>query len=142
MAYTEHLRSAGFNRLTMRSLVQVLHNMADHARTLLDIFGQQPLPADFSQRLTQHILLEEEENAALLLEIHNASPSRITQKALDHSYFMQALIQDENAIPITVKRELLDHFVEEHEIWQIEMDEPAEPYARGWTVGPLWPKGG
>ena len=124
----------------MTSLAQILHNIEDHARTLLHLLNEPSTPADITERLKQHMLLEEQENTTRLQELQNSEPATIIQKALDHSYLIQQMMQQDEALSAELERELLDHFIEEHEIWSNEISSSAN--TRQWTVGPLWPKGG
>jgi hypothetical protein len=125
-----------------------VHNIADHARTILHMLNQ-PVAPDVNQRLEDHMLLEEKENTARLVEIGAESPSAIVQKALDHSFFIQRMLQRDESMTAELKKELLDHFIEEHEIWSLELSSSqptqsssSQTITRNWTVGPLWPKGG
>lgn len=84
--------------------------------------------------------MEEQETSVALTAIGGDNPSILIRKALDHSFFLQRMIEEDGAISLTLKRELLDHFIEEHELWEKELSS-GEPGGH-WTVGPLWPKGG
>ncbi len=112
-------------------LAEILHNIADHTETILHVINDPGVPGDVSQRMFSHILLEEKENTAKLEEIHSAGPTLLTQKLLDHSFFIQRMLQ-EQAMSIDLKRELLDHFMEEHIEWRTELLGPdAPPHAGG-----------
>ncbi|PZM81490.1 MAG: hypothetical protein DKT66_19990 [Candidatus Melainabacteria bacterium] len=92
------------------------------------------VPGDVSQRMFAHILLEEKENTTKLEEIHGAGPTLLTQKLLDHSFFIQRMLQ-EQAMSIDLKRELLDHFMEEHLEWRAELLGPDAPPHGGGKPG-------
>jgi len=99
------------------------------------------VPEDVSQRMFAHILLEEKENTEKLEEIHGAGPTLLTQKLLDHSFFIQRMLQ-EQAMSIELKRELLDHFMEEHVEWRVELlgpDAPAHGSGRPGVVSDFGP---
>lgn len=115
-------------------LAEILHNIADHTETILHVINDPNVPGDVSQRMFSHILLEEKENTAKLEEIHGASPTLLTQKLLDHSFFIQRMLQ-EQAMSIDLKRELLDHFMEEHLEWRTELLGPDAPPHGGGTPG-------
>lgn len=127
----------------MTSLGDILHNIADHTETFLRLVSEKGLAPDLTKRMIEHISLEEQENTALLQNLHDSNPTSLTQKLLDHSFFLQKLMKDES-IPVDLKQELLGHFMEEHQSWQLELGSQAkaEPESRGWTVGPLWQQGG
>lgn len=135
----------------MTSLPDILHNIADHTLTLWQLLNEQSITPDFVERLSRHILLEEQENTARLETIQQEDNSILVQKLLDHSYFIQQLVQ-QPAISAELRRELLDHFMEEHQEWaaqfspQSAFPQSATPQnaqeTREWTVGPLWPQGG
>lgn len=120
----------------MNSLADILHNIADHTQTLLHLLNDESVAPDITERLKRHMLLEEHENTSLL---QNLEPSSITQKLLDHSFFIQRMMQEE-AMSKELKLELLDHFMEEHQDWMTEIS--ADSSTRRWTVGPMWPQGG
>jgi hypothetical protein len=107
-------------------LAEILHNIADHTETILKVINDPGVPGDVSQRLFAHIILEEEENTAKLEEIHGADPTLLTQKLIDHSFFIQRMLQ-EQSMNIDLKRELLDHFMEEHMEWRAELLGPDAP---------------
>ncbi len=107
-------------------LAEILHNIADHTETILHVLNDPGVPGDVSQRMFAHILLEEKENTAKLEEIHGAGPTLLTQKLLDHSFFIQRMLQ-EQAMSVELKRELLDHFMEEHVEWRVELLGPEAP---------------
>ncbi|MCC6979884.1 MAG: hypothetical protein IT343_16320 [Candidatus Melainabacteria bacterium] len=115
-------------------LAEILHNIADHTETILNVINDPNIPGDVSQRLFSHILLEEKENTAKLEEIHGAGPTLLTQKLLDHSFFIQRMLQ-EQAMSIDLKRELLDHFMEEHLEWRAELLGPDAPPHGGGKPG-------
>lgn len=115
-------------------LAEILHNIADHTETILHVINDPNVPGDVSQRMFSHILLEEKENTAKLEEIHGASPTLLTQKLLDHSFFIQRMLQ-EQAMSIDLKRELLDHFMEEHLEWRTELLGPDAPPHGGGNPG-------
>lgn len=123
----------------MTSLAEILHNVADHTDTLLKLINEPTLAADISERLRRHILLEEQENTERLQQLHALKPTIISQKLLDHSFLLQRMLE-EDGMSLELKRELLDHFMEEHQAWAAEL--PPEQAERQWTVGPLWPQGG
>jgi hypothetical protein len=125
----------------LTSLAQVVHNMMDHARTMLHLLNQ-PIAPDIAMRLEDHLLLEYKENTTRLEEIQTESPSLIAKKALDHSYFIQRMLEREQSMTPELKKELLDHFIEEHEIWSVEIAASQPNTSSNWTVGPMWPKGG
>jgi len=115
-------------------LAEILHNIADHTETILHVINDPNVPGDVSQRMFSHILLEEKENTAKLEEIHGSSPTLLTQKLLDHSFFIQRMLQ-EQAMSIDLKRELLDHFMEEHLEWRTELLGPDAPPHGGGKPG-------
>lgn len=115
-------------------LSEILHNIADHTETILHVINDPGVPGDVSQRMFAHILLEEKENTAKLEEIHGAGPTLLTQKLLDHSFFIQRMLQ-EQAMSVDLKRELLDHFMEEHAEWRIELLGPDAPPHSGGKPG-------
>lgn len=135
----------------MTSLAEILHNIADHTETFLRLMSEQGLSPDLVNRMIDHIALEEQENSAALHELHGTNPSPLTQKLLDHSFFLQKIMQDQT-IPADLKQELLGHFTEEHQTWQAELQTgfnsapesggKTEPESRAWTVGPMWRQGG
>ncbi len=105
-------------------LGDILHNIADHTDTILHVLNEPNLPSDVVQRMNDHILLEEKENSAKLEEIHRNNPTPLTQKLLDHSFFIQKMLQGQN-MSVALKRELLDHFAEEHLEWRQQLGDPA-----------------
>lgn len=115
-------------------LAEILHNIADHTETILHVLNDPGVPGDVSQRMFAHILLEEKENTTKLEEIHGAGPTLLTQKLLDHSFFIQRMLQ-EQAMSIDLKRELLDHFMEEHLEWRAELLGPDAPPHGGGKPG-------
>jgi hypothetical protein len=115
-------------------LAEILHNIADHTETILHVLNDPGVPGDVSQRMFSHILLEEKENTTKLEEIHGAGPTLLTQKLLDHSFFIQRMLQ-EHAMSIDLKRELLDHFMEEHVEWRAELLGPDAPPHTGGKPG-------
>jgi len=115
-------------------VAEILHNIADHTETILHVINDPGVPADVSQRMFSHILLEEKENTAKLEEIHSAGPTLLTQKLLDHSFFIQRMLQ-EQSMSIDLKRELLDHFMEEHIEWRTELLGPNAPPHGGGKPG-------
>ncbi len=115
-------------------LAEILHNIADHTETILHVINDPGVPGDVSQRMFAHILLEEKENTAKLEEIHGAGPTLLTQKLLDHSFFIQRMLQ-EQAMSTDLKRELLDHFMEEHIEWRAELLGPDAPPHGGGKPG-------
>ena len=125
--------------LLLTAFADILHNIADHTATLLKLSDEQSLAPDIVARLNQHMLLEEQENTTKLQEMQALEPSPITQKLLDHSFLIQRMMQGE-AMSLELRRDLLDHFMEEHKEWMAEIS--ANSNARQWTVGPLWPQGG
>ena len=129
-------------------LADILHNIADHTDTLLKVLKEQSLDQEFVGRMEQHILLEEKENSEKLVKILEETDDPIVKKLLDHSYFIQKVIEDKG-IPRELKEELLDHFMEEHEEWQITEDttnkvsnSTTQKSGSEWTVGPMWTPGG
>jgi hypothetical protein len=100
-------------------LADILHNIADHTDTLLRVLREPELDSEFVSRLEQHILLEEMENAKRLQSLESESQDPLVKKLVDHNYFIQKLITD-SSIPKDLKEELLDHFMEEHQEWQME----------------------
>lgn len=127
-------------RITLTSLADVLHNIADHTQTLWQLLATPSVPADIARRLKQHMTLEEQENTAKLQAMQAVSPSLMIQKLLDHSFLIQRLMQEEESMPLDLRKELLDHFMEEHLEWTAEISPTGG--TRNWTVGPLWPQGG
>ncbi|MBZ0188450.1 MAG: hypothetical protein K8F91_19535 [Candidatus Obscuribacterales bacterium] len=144
----------------MSELVEILHNIAEHTETLHKIIGDAAISSELKQRLVDHIILEEKENSARLTRLHAAQPAPIIQKLIDHSYFLQKMV-NEDAMITDLKIELLHHFMEEHLVWQkdlelnfhagttaidssskapakVENETPSTP----WTVGPMWGQGG
>jgi hypothetical protein len=113
--------------------------------------SERGLSPDLVDRMIDHIALEEQENSAELQALHGSNPSPLTQKLLDHSFFLQKIMKDES-IPADLKQELLGHFMEEHQTWQAELqpevsiapqtEAKSTPESRAWTVGPLWQQGG
>lgn len=101
-------------------VLEILHNMADHAETFHRFLGEGNLSGDLKERLIDHIILEEQENSNKLHEIHNAGATALTQKMLDHSYFLQKIMRDPG-MPQDLKQELLHHFMEEHIEWHKEL---------------------
>lgn len=141
-------------RLHLTDLPDILHNIADHTQTLFRLLAEESTAPEVVERLKQHMLLEEQENTARLQELHSTQPQLLTQKLLDHSFFIQKMMKEE-AMSLELKRELLDHFMEEHVEWAAELAPPAhqgypsspkevttESKGSQWTVGPLWPQGG
>jgi hypothetical protein len=122
----------------LTSLAQLLDNIADHNATLLRLLTEPGVPADLAERLKQHILIEERENSVKLAGLLQQKPNAVTQKLLDHSFFLQRLIE-EDSIAVDFQKELLHHFMEEHSEWLSAMTDNQERPT--WTVGPLWPKG-
>ena len=135
----------------MTSLSEILHNIADHTETFLRLMSERGLSPDLVGRMIEHISLEEQENSAELQALHSSNPTALTQKLLDHSFFLQKIMKDES-IPTDLKQELLGHFMEEHQTWQAEMhtevspapqtEVKSAPESRAWTVGPMWQQGG
>lgn len=115
-------------------LAEILHNIADHTETILHVLNDPGVPGDVSQRMFSHILLEEKENTSKLEEIHGSGPTLLTQKLLDHSFFIQRMLQ-EQAMSVDLKRELLDHFMEEHLEWRAELLGPDAPPHGGGKPG-------
>lgn len=107
-------------------LGDILHNIADHTDTILHVLNEPALPADVVQRMNAHILLEEKENSAKLEELHRANPTPLTQKLLDHSFFIQKMLQGQY-MSIELKKELLDHFAEEHLEWRMQLGDATAP---------------
>ena len=126
-------------------LADILHNIADHTDTLLKVLREPGLDQEFVGRMEEHILLEEKENSEKLKELITDDSEPIVKKLLDHSYFIQKVIED-RGIPKELKEELLDHFMEEHQEWQIADDTSSSGTSSnsdtGWTVGPMWTPGG
>lgn len=147
------------------SLANVLHNIADHTDTLFRFLNEEGLDPEFVRRMEEHILKEEKENSHRLNQLVNEDSDPVVSKLLDHSYFIQKMISDKS-ISKDLKIELLDHFMEEHQEWQvgegaphkpgagfkegsvsvgkfnqIESLEGNEPQISGWTVGPMWGQG-
>ncbi|HMP51772.1 MAG TPA: hypothetical protein PKD05_09470 [Candidatus Melainabacteria bacterium] len=149
------------------SLANVLHNIADHTDTLLRFLKEEGLDPEFVTRMEQHIFLEEKENSRQLKTIAQHESDPVVQKLIDHSYFIQKMITDKS-ISRELKLELLDHFMEEHQEWQVGSDpyhdgkpfvesqvskgtmtESGQPQSgnlksienSGWTVGPMWGEG-
>lgn len=108
------------------SLAEILHNIADHTETILHILNDPGVPLDVSQRMFSHILLEEKENTSKLELVRGEGPTLLTQKMLDHSFFIQRMLQ-EQAMSTDLKKELLDHFMEEHQEWRVELLGPDAP---------------
>jgi hypothetical protein len=133
------------------TLPEILHNIADHTETFLRLMSERGLSPDLVDRMIDHISLEERENSAELQALHSSSPTPLTQKLLDHSFFLQKIMKDES-IPVDLKQELLGHFIEEHQTWQAELQTEVNsvpqtqvesaPESRTWTVGPMWQQGG
>ena len=153
-----------------QSLANVLHNIADHTDTLLRFLKEEGLDPEFVSRMEQHIFLEEKENSRQLKTISQHESDPVVQKLIDHSYFIQKMITDKS-ISRDLKLELLDHFMEEHQEWQVGNDPyPAKSETNsfvesqvskgtltesgssqsghlksiensGWTVGPMWGEG-
>lgn len=123
----------------MTSLAYILHNIADHTQALLHLLNDQSVTPEFIDRLNQHINFEEQENTANLQVLQTSQPSLITQKLLDHSFLIQQMTK-EKSMSAELKRELLDHFMEEHQSWMSEVSEKLDNSK--WTVGPMWPQGG
>ncbi len=140
------------------TLANVLHNIADHTDTLLRFLKEEGLDPEFVKRMENHIFLEEKENSVALKQLSVDSDDPILQKLIDHSYFIQKMIKDPT-IARDLRIELLDHFMEEHQEWQVEhkanfgfteaqaqkqkTEESAknEAHDKGWTVGPMWGQG-
>ncbi len=101
-------------------LGEILHNIADHTETILHVLNEPNLAADVVQRMNDHILLEEKENSAKLEEIHRSNPTTLTQKLLDHSFFIQKMLSGPT-MSLALKKELLDHFAEEHLEWREQL---------------------
>jgi len=129
----------------MPDLNLILHNIADHTETLLDVLDDPAIDAEFKSRMLEHILYEEEQNTAELKAIENPQDEHAYRIAVDHSYFLQKMIRD-HSIPMHVKKSLLDHFAEEHR----EMAQKSPSQTSGlsqastgsssgnqWTVGPM-----
>jgi len=143
-------------------LNEILHNIADHTETLHRIIGDQNLETELKRRLVEHIILEEKDNSERLSRLHAGNPRPITQKLLDHSYFLQQMVSSDS-MNVELKAELLHHFMEEHQEWQRDLQvdyhasapaavsavgqEAGKPASKNesttsWTVGPMWGQGG
>ncbi|MCA9801521.1 MAG: hypothetical protein KC777_06020 [Cyanobacteria bacterium HKST-UBA02] len=144
----------------MSELNEILHNIADHTETLHRIIGDQNLETELKRRLVEHIILEEKDNSERLRRLHSGNPRPITQKLLDHSYFLQKMVSSDS-MTVELKAELLHHFMEEHQEWQRDLqvdyhapgpgpatvlaagsDSPKNESTTSWTVGPMWGQGG
>lgn len=117
------------------TLQEILHNINDHARTLLQLKDFDALDDDFTRRLREHILREEKENALRLQKMRDEDPY-VVAIALDHSVLIQQMIEKPD-LPAELTDGLLRHFQEEYEL--IVQRLSAAPAARNnrWTVGPL-----
>jgi hypothetical protein len=73
----------------------------------------------FLNRMFEHIYFEEQENTTELQQLPEAQSNPLVKKLLDHSYFLQKMLKD-TSIPVDIKQELLDHFMEEHVEWQAQ----------------------
>lgn len=122
--------------VSLTSLADILHNIADHAQALLLLLNDQSVTPEFINRINDHIFFEEQENTSKLQELQNGQPTAIIQKLLDHSYLIQQMTR-QPSMSVGLKRELLDHFTEEHQAWMAEVASNSD--SRQWTVGPLWP---
>ncbi|MBI2901646.1 MAG: hypothetical protein HYY17_15795 [Planctomycetes bacterium] len=124
----------------MRSVAQVLHNIADHVLALRAILERNEATGDFRARLLKHILDEEVDNRRFLgaaAGTASQEEKRTIELALDHSLFVCDIARGEEVSPGLAKS-LLEHFQEEYE--QGFLDEPAPPAGPprpGWTVGSL-----
>lgn len=123
----------------MRELAEILHNLNDHAQVMFRLLHETTICPETLSRLYEHILLEESENESELARLNEKSPSALLQKALDHSFLIQRMIKEE-AMPLDIKEELLDHFIEEQVSWMAEIS--GSNVSRQWTVGPMRPQGG
>jgi len=120
-------------------LGEILHNIGDHAKALLRMLQEPGLNEEFATRMYEHINLEEKENTEKLILISKDNSNALVRKLLDHSFFIQKMIEDDS-IPLDLKIELLDHFMEEHAEW--ERDFKRDGQSTSWTVGPIWNQGG
>ncbi|MEW6280664.1 MAG: hypothetical protein AB1758_18710 [Candidatus Eremiobacterota bacterium] len=113
----------------MDTLSDILHNMHEHTETYRRLLTEPSIDPAFRQRLEAHIVLEEQENSQRLEAMERTG---LTKKMLDHSFFLQRMIE-QPAMAASLKAELLHHFAEEHAAWQEDLKRNA-----GWTVGPMW----
>ena len=118
-------------------LSEILHNVADHTETFFRFLGETDVSEELKTRLIDHIVLEESENTTKLQQLHQASPTALTQKLLDHSFILQKIMGDAT-MPLDLKQELLHHFMEEHLEWQKELGssqtQPDTSHAHAETV--------
>lgn len=103
----------------MNNLPEILHNIAEHTETLHQILSEEGITSEVKERMVEHIILEEKENSERLTQLHGREPSVLTQKLLDHSFFLQKMVNDQS-MSHALKLELLHHFIEEHQEWQQE----------------------
>ena len=137
----------------LKTLDSIIHNIHDHAKTILDSFDEQMLKGDARDRMRAHIAAEELENQKVLAREMEAAPEEDRHRvrvALDHSRFLVDIIRGEEISP-EVSREVLHHMIEEFQegyLGDVKGDEgpaPAESPARApeaepgpqWTVGSL-----
>jgi len=118
----------------MTDLAEILHNIADHTETLYRFLSEPGVADDIRGRLIDHIVLEEKENTVRLQDLHNTSPTALTQKMLDHSFVLQRVMGD-LTMPLDLKQELLHHFIEEHQEWQKLVIGTASGHAEGTAFG-------
>lgn len=104
----------------MTDLAEILHNIADHTETFYRFLSEPGVTPEIKARLIDHIVLEEQENTARLSALHGTNPTALTQKMLDHSYILQKVMNDAT-MPNDLKQELLHHFMEEHQEWQMQV---------------------
>jgi hypothetical protein len=117
----------------MKDLAEILHNIADHTETFHRFLSEPGIADDIRGRLIDHIVLEEKENTTRLQELHSAAPTALTQKMLDHSFILQRVMSD-LTMPLDLKQELLHHFIEEHQEWQMQIIGTPSGHAEGGTT--------
>lgn len=137
----------------MKTLDSIIHNIHDHAKTILDSFDDQMLKGDARDRMRAHIAAEEIENQKVLATELDGAPEADRHRvrvALDHSRFLVDIIRGEEISP-EVSREVLHHMIEEFQEGYLggakgdEEAAPAESQAPApeaepgpqWTVGSL-----
>lgn len=99
----------------LKSLDSIIHNVHDHAKTILDSFDDTMLKGDARDRMRAHIAAEEVENQKVLMRELEAAPKEDRHRvrvALDHSKFLVDIIRGEEISP-EVSREVLHHMIEE-----------------------------
>jgi hypothetical protein len=129
------------------SLVNILHNIKDHAEAITAIMFQNQATGDLRVRLLSHIAQEEGESQLALEKLRQTQSltpeeERACALGIDHSKFLVDFISGKEISP-ALAQELLHHFIEEHDqnLFGLNPIPPVTPPSstseRGWTVGSL-----